>query len=118
LKLARHVVAAAVGRRRARIGQRAMGPSQSSPWRKIRSITSCCRRSMKLMTSIAPPHSGHSSGSTSKTRLINIAHVEGEPARGPAETGLAALMTEWSIGRASPAPDLARSPRRRGEYQP
>ena len=37
---------------------------------------------MKLMIFITPPHL-HSSGSTSYTRLINLAQVETEPARGP-----------------------------------
>ena len=35
------------------------GPSHRPQCRRIRSITSCCRRSMKLMICIAPPHCEH-----------------------------------------------------------
>ena len=42
-----------------------MKPCHRPQWRRMRWITSDWRRSIKLMIFIAPPHSGHSSGSTS-----------------------------------------------------
>jgi hypothetical protein len=67
----------------------------------MRSITSAWQRSMKLMIFICPPQHGHTSGSTSYTRLISIAQVEMALARGPRVADSEALSAERSMGTVS-----------------
>jgi hypothetical protein len=74
---------------------------------------------MKLTIFIRPPQQGHSSGSTSYTRLISIAQFEIEPGRDALWASFCASMADRSIGTFSDArssedePDrgLARIPR-------
>ena len=70
-------------------------PSLRCP-RRIRSITSGWRRSMKLTIFICPPH-GLSSGSTSYNRLLSITHVETDPGRGPSAAAFRASSAERSM---------------------
>ena len=70
-------------RRRRALAPVRIGPSHCPQWRRIRSITSPWQRSMKVTIFICPLQHGHSSGSTSYTRLMSMAQVEIEPGLGP-----------------------------------
>ena len=77
------------------------------------------------MIFIVPPHLGHSSGSTSYTRLINVARVETEPARAVACRLLSiqlravdGVCLRDGMSGSSALRNFARMPRCRCESQP
>jgi len=101
------------------------GPSHKPPtiaalWclRRIFSTTSRWPRSMKLMIFIFDPQWGHSSGSTSNTRLTRAAQLEAVPLDLACAADRASSTSRRSIFTSPFDASLARMPRWRYEYQP